>query len=120
MLPIEADTAAPAALEEPAVGSASDEQPGGAGHDAPATPLAADEGIVRDEEGVDVPGASASADSPEEEEEAADPRMPREPIQPTEAERRLHEPTHLPFRSWCTHCVNGRMDKLPHVSEVWG
>ena len=113
MLPVEADSAAPADLGEPASGSLD--------QGTTSAPLAADEGIVWDEDRVDAPGASASADSPEqEEEEALDPRMPREPSQPTEAERRLHEPTHLPFRSWCRHCVSGRLDKLPHASEVGG
>lgn len=31
-----------------------------------------------------------------------------DPKEPTEAERRDHEMTHLPFRSWCRHCVRGR------------
>ena len=93
MLPIESDSAAPADRVEPALGSSSGGQPDTAADGAPATPLAADEGLVRDEAGVDGPGASASADSPEEE-EALEPRMPREPAQPTEAERRLRETTH--------------------------
>ena len=28
--------------------------------------------------------------------------------------------THLPFRSWCPYCVKGKLDKLPHTSEVGG
>ena len=27
------------------------------------------------------------------------------PVCPSQVERDLHELTHLPFRSWCTHCV---------------
>ena len=31
-----------------------------------------------------------------------------DPSKPTDEERREHELTHLPFRSWCRHCVRGR------------
>ena len=31
-----------------------------------------------------------------------------DPKQPTAEERKEHELTHLPFRSWCRHCVRGR------------
>ena len=116
MLPIDVAPAVPPGGHEPE----HDQQPGNADSGILAGPPAADEGIVWDEEGVDEPGSSASADFPGEEEEARGPRMPREPYQPTEAERRLHEPTHLPFRSWCQYCVDGRLDKLPHTSEVGG
>ena len=27
---------------------------------------------------------------------------------PSEEERRDHEMTHLPYRSWCRHCIRGR------------
>ena len=30
------------------------------------------------------------------------------PKDPTKEEREEHEKTHLPFRSWCRHCVRGR------------
>ena len=36
------------------------------------------------------------------------PKRRREPKEPTEAEREEHEMTHIPFRSWCRHCVRGR------------
>ena len=42
------------------------------------------------------------------------PRKAREPREPTDEERRRHETTHLPFRSWCPYCVRGRMANLPH------
>ena len=41
----------------------------------------------------------------EAEEEAEVPRKAREPSEPTGEERRRHETTHLPFRSWCPYCV---------------
>ena len=70
-----------------------------------------------------VPGIIVDgAESEEEEalEEALAPRLAREPSQPSAAERRLHELTHLPFRSWCRCCVDGRMDGLPHAASVGG
>ena len=30
------------------------------------------------------------------------------PVEPTPEERRLHELTHLPFRSWCSTCVKAK------------
>ena len=32
-------------------------------------------------------------------------------------ERQRHECTHLPFRSWCRFCVQGRMKNPPHSSK---
>ena len=80
-------------------------------------------GIIADEASDPGDGPLASAGSPPadgEEEEASAPRLPRQPTDPTEEERRLHEVTHLPFRSWCRFCVFGRLDRLPHPSEVGG
>ena len=34
-----------------------------------------------------------------------------------EEERKEHEMTHLPFRSWCRHCVRGRGKEMPHRSS---
>ena len=31
-----------------------------------------------------------------------------DPRQPTDEERRTHNLTHLPYHSWCEHCVKGR------------
>ena len=38
----------------------------------------------------------------------ADPRMP------TSAEVEDHNLTHLPYRSWCVHCVRGRGEQTSH------
>ena len=35
-------------------------------------------------------------------------RKMHDPKLPTKAEKEAHEMTHLPFRSWCRHCVRGR------------
>ena len=36
------------------------------------------------------------------------------PTQPTRNEIQAHVLTHLPHRSWCGHCLNGRGTSLPH------
>ena len=46
----------------------------------------------------------------EEGEEARAPRAARSPLQPTRAEWEAHQATHLPYRSWCRFCVEGRCD----------
>ena len=33
---------------------------------------------------------------------------------PTQKERAEHDTTHIPFRSWCDHCVMGRGKSAPH------
>ena len=35
-------------------------------------------------------------------------RKMHDPKMPTKADRDEHNMTHLPFRSWCRHCVRGR------------
>jgi hypothetical protein len=37
-----------------------------------------------------------------------------EPDQPTLEELRCHYITHLPYRSWCPHCIRGRGLSMPH------
>ena len=44
----------------------------------------------------------------EESEEARKVKKVMDPKEPTAAERKEHEATHLPFRNWCRHCVRGR------------
>ena len=40
-----------------------------------------------------------------EEEEAVNPRVVRAPVTPSAQEVESHMTTHLPYRSWCAHCV---------------
>ena len=47
-------------------------------------------------------------------EEARAARPARDPGAPTQAMRDAHAATHLPFRSWCDECVQGRRDAPPH------
>eukprot|EP00972_Heterocapsa_arctica_P090949 13417606-Heterocapsa_arctica.AAC.1 len=37
---------------------------------------------------------------------------------PTKREREEHEALHLPYRSWCKHCVRGRGRNRPHGSAI--
>ena len=39
------------------------------------------------------------------------------PKEPTATERRLHELTHLPYASWCPHCVSCRRPNTQHRSS---
>ena len=41
----------------------------------------------------------------------------QDPKLPTQAEVKEHQLTHLPFRSWCHHCVKGRGKEMPHERE---
>ena len=64
------------------------------------------------EEGVEVDGVS-DADGGEGGVRA--PRKVQDPRRPSESEVAEHELTHLPFRSWCTHCIRGRGEATPHA-----
>ena len=54
-------------------------------------------------------------DSEEELEEAQAPRVSRAPDAPSAQEVREHKIAHLPFRSWCIQCTQGRGHDLPHA-----
>ena len=41
----------------------------------------------------------------------------KDPGQPTLEEKRIHEITHLPYRSWCADCVAGRGTGFAHTSQ---
>ena len=47
-------------------------------------------------------------------EEARPPEVLRDPGAPTKKELEEHSTTHLPFRSWCPHCVAGKAQDRPH------
>ena len=50
----------------------------------------------------------------QESEEARAPEVLRDPGAPTKKEMEEHYTTHLPFRSWCPHCVAGKAQDRPH------
>ena len=53
----------------------------------------------------------------QEPEEGAQTRRARDPGEPTEQEREAHrDDGHIPYRSWCDHCVEGRGCGEPHKS----
>ena len=57
----------------------------------------------------------AGEDRDEEEEEAGMRKCVRmqDPKLPSKTEVEEHNITHLPFRSWCRHCVRGRGKEMP-------
>ena len=59
-------------------------------------------------------GIEEVSESGEDESGVRVPRKMKDPVKPTETEIAEHEFTHLPFRSWCTHCIRGRGESAPH------
>ena len=53
-----------------------------------------------------------------ESEEARPGRAAAEPGRPTRREIDEHNRTHMPFRSWCTACVQGRSVSSPHMKKT--
>ena len=54
----------------------------------------------------------------QEEEEANKAVAPKIPIKPSQDEVDEHMLTHLPFRSWCPHCVRGKAKGKPHRKQT--
>jgi len=50
-------------------------------------------------------------------EEAAEAKVPRVSVRPTQEEVEKHNVTHLPFRSWCPCCVAGKAKSEPHRTK---
>ena len=73
------------------------------------------EGSEEDGNGGGVDVGDGGDDGDEGEEEGGRRKVVRklDPRTPTAEERREHEMTHLPFRSWCRHCVRGRGKEEP-------
>jgi hypothetical protein len=46
--------------------------------------------------------------------EGRQPKVKKEVKEPSSAERAAHDLTHIPFRSWCRHCVRGKAVEDPH------
>ena len=60
------------------------------------------------------PGSAGGDEGGERAEDAVVPRPAPSPCTPTRAEREAHETTHLPYRNWCSVCVQGRADNPQH------
>ena len=66
--------------------------------------------------GVEVT-ASGSQGQEEDKELARTPKVLKTPEQPTERQIVEHEVTHLPFCSWCKHCVKGKTKNSQYKSK---
>jgi hypothetical protein len=75
---------------------------------------------LADDKPVEVEPAAGAQDAEHPAEEARAARPARDPGAPTQAERDAHATTHLPFRSWCDECVQGRKDAPPHCRTKRG
>ena len=62
------------------------------------------------------PGRGIDNVDNEESEEAAKAKLARAGKRPTDKEVEEHMNTHLPYRSWCPHCVRGKARGGMHVS----
>ena len=85
-------------------GSSSSEGPAGGSRSGLAADTNAEAGISAPQEEAEAEGETGTRK----------PTVMPSPEQPTEAEIREHEVTHLPPRSWCPHCVRGRAVNAPH------
>ena len=71
-------------------------------------------GIGRDDEEEEVRDSTASSSKDgmrmeeEEGEEGARPKYRRVDNKPSQQEVDEHMMTHIPFRSWCPHCIRGK------------
>ena len=88
------------AKEESAVGNmkGDDSQEETMGDEEPCHLVEADEDADHEE----------TNDAAEDEEDHRQPMGLRDPGQPSPAERAEHCLTHIPYRSWCAHCVRGK------------
>ena len=50
----------------------------------------------------------------------ADVKVASKPDTPNPEEREEHEATHVEFRSWCRHCVEGRGREFAHATHQNG
>ena len=74
---------------------------------------AEDLNIDADEEAAEAVRTQREIDEQDDEEEQTQsegvaPKVARDPGRPTAQDRTAHEVTHVPYRSWCKHCVRGR------------
>ena len=75
-----------------------------------------DEDVVLEDEGPEE--EEREEDERQDEEEGRPPVTRKRPKMPSKREREEHEATHVPFRSWCRHCVRGRGRNAPHRSSA--
>ena len=63
-------------------------------------------------------GGDDDADGGEDSGEARASRRASQPKTPSAEERRIHNLTHCPYRSWCEHCVRGQGCEYKHSTVV--
>ena len=97
------------------------EEEGGAGHDDTLEEIPSEDDEELAGKGENGEKAERYEDAKEEEaailgdgEEGVKARSPHQPRLPTTEERRLHELTHWPFRSWCEHRQRGKANSRAH------
>ena len=59
-------------------------------------------------------GGAEEENEQEEESEGREVFVKRKPSDPTQEEIDQHMCTHIPFRSWCAHCVMGKAKNQKH------
>ena len=72
---------------------------------------------VSEEWGAMVKQAEEAQEEVKEEEEGHRPKIAAKTGQPTAQEVKEHMATHIPFRSWCAHCVAGKGKTTQHRVE---
>ena len=45
-------------------------------------------------------------------------KVASQPYAPSQREKELHEISHVPYRSWCQHCVAGKAADMPHKKQI--
>ena len=63
---------------------------------------------MEDEESVEGGSDLSDVEDVFVEDEAESPKVIKFDNRPSEEEVRIHNRTHLPYRSWCPHCVRGK------------
>ncbi len=70
--------------------------------------------------GREVHGVDGADNIDEDAEEGRAARVMKDPEAPSREEIERHNITHLPYRSWCPHCVRGRGRARPHQGHAGG
>ena len=65
-------------------------------------------------EGMEVEEAEGSEEEVNRADVVRRPKPARDPGQPTRMEEEEHSMSHLPYRSWCQHCVRGKARASAH------
>ena len=75
-------------------------------------------GEANGEKSVEQDDSRAEEVGEKEEEEGREPKVIKAPRTVSKEERDTHEATHMPFRSWCRHCVRARARNMQHSKNT--